>query len=531
VADAAAIDRDKVIAALKRASAIVESGGDLGAAGQICRTILNHLPDHVGALLVLSTVASKRGRFGNALAIIERAIKIAPQNSIIYNNKGLIFHAMRRYEEAQHCFDRALAIDPQNHAAYLNRGNVHLERKRIEEALVDIERSLAIQITPEAFVQQGVAYQKLERYDDALVAFDRALAIRETLGGVNNKGSTLLRLGRFEESLKCFNRAIDMSPSAAQPHYNKGLLELLLGHWDVGFKEWEWRTRIGKRAPPQFDVPQWTGVESLEGKTIFLYSELFPGDTLHFCRYARIVEELGARVIFAAQKPLHTLLRTLSSTIILIPADERPKEPFDFHSPLLSLPLACGTTLDNVPANVPYLAADDARVARWRQTIGSEGFKVGICWQGSTKPYALQLNRSFPLAKLQPLSRLSGVRLISLQKHDGLDQLASMQDGMRVETLGDDFDEGPSAFLDTAAAMHSLDLIVTPDTSVAHLAGALARPVWVALNSQPDWRWLLDRSDSPWYPTARLFRQTERGKWDSVFAGMAEALKALLAKH
>jgi hypothetical protein len=257
------------------------------------------------------------------------------------------------------------------------------------------------------------------------------------------------------------------------------------------------------------------------GRSILLHSEQGLGDTIQFCRYATLLQQRGAHVVLSVQSQLYRLLRTIGPTIEIV-AEGAEGPATDYHCPLLSLPAAFGTTIDSIPASLPYLSAEPQRVMCWRQRLGAEGFKVGICWQGSTGK--VDVGRSFPLATLHPLSTIPGVRLISLQKHLGCEQLHTLPAAMQLEVLGDEFDPGPDAFLDTAAVMQSLDLIVTSDTVIAHLSGALARPTWVALKQVPDWRWLLERTDSPWYPTLRLFRQKHAGDWTGVGADLHRAL-------
>ena len=267
--------------------------------------------------------------------------------------------------------------------------------------------------------------------------------------------------------------------------------------------------------------PTWSGTEDIAGKTLFIEAEQGLGDTIHFCRYAPMVADLGAHVILSAQASLVDLLRTLDPRIEIVPAGAIPAE-FDYHVALLSLPLAFQTRLDTVPAAIPYLRADPERMTRFRARIGGMGFKIGICWRGS---YVANL-RSFPLSALEGVARLPGVRLISLQKGDGLEQLDNLPSGMAVERLGADF---PEDFSDTAAAMEAMDLIITCDTSVAHVAGALGRPTWMALRYGSDWRWLADRADSPWYPGMRLFRQPSYGDWEGLFRQVAAQLAETLA--
>jgi hypothetical protein len=253
--------------------------------------------------------------------------------------------------------------------------------------------------------------------------------------------------------------------------------------------------------------------EDAQGKVVLIHVEQGLGDTIQFCRYLPMLEDLGARVLFGVQTELRALMRGLSPTVEIVASDTIY---FDYHAPLMSLPRSLGTRLGTIPADVPYLAAEPERVARWTRRIGEDGFRIGVSWAGgATIP-----GRAFSPGHLMAIAALPGVRLISLQKGG-----EAAPPDLKIERL-EGLDEGADAFVDTAAVMQSLDLVITCDTAIAHLAGALARPAWVALSHVPEWRWLLDRADSPWYPTLRLFRQKTRGDWESVFAAMAAVLQA-----
>jgi hypothetical protein len=312
-------------------------------------------------------------------------------------------------------------------------------------------------------------------------------------------------------------------PDAAQAYWSKSIVKMLTGALEEGFALYEWRKRlplpIEARDYPQ---PLWTGEQNIAGKTLLLYIEQGLGDTMMFYRYALMARDKGAHVVLAAQDSIGALLRDADSGIEILGSGQVPAQ-FDYHAPLMSLPLAFGTRMQAIPAAVPYLRARCERVAHWRGRLGDKGFKIGLCWQGATNI----AGRSFPLAALAPIAGVENVRLISLQKGEGADQLEHLPAGMTVETLGADFDAGPGAFLDSAAVMMALDLIITPDTSLAHLAGALGRPAWVALKQIPDWRWFLTREDSPWYPSLKLFRQQSPGDWTAVFAQMQARLRSL----
>jgi hypothetical protein len=295
---------------------------------------------------------------------------------------------------------------------------------------------------------------------------------------------------------------------------------MLLQRFDEAWPLYEARHQLTPLAKMPERTARWTGAQDIKDKTLLLHAEQGLGDTIQFCRYALMATARGARVILMVQDALVALLRDLGPGITVMGFSAPPPET-DFHCPLLSLPAAFGTTEQTIPAYAAYLRAEPARVARWASRIGQDGLKLGINWQGAVSK--IDAGRSLPLRQFAPLAAVPGIRLISLQKNAGAEQLRDA--GLPVETLGEDFDVGPDAFLDTAAVMQSLDLIVTSDTAIAHLAGALGRPTWVALKAVPDWRWQLEGARSPWYPSMRLFRQDAPGDWPGVFAAMAAGLR------
>jgi Tetratricopeptide repeat len=358
----------------------------------------------------------------------------------------------------------------------------------------------------------------MKRFDEALASYDKALALKPDYAEVfNNRGNTLLELKRVDEALASYDKALALKPDYAEAHWNEALLRLLTGDFSRGWAQYEWRWER-KEFPskrPDVNALPWRG-EELRGRSILVFSEQGLGDVIQFVRYLPLLLEREANVTFLTSEKLIRLLRPLTAKIAVISAVKQ-NAIYDFQCALMSLPHQFNTNLSSIPNNVPYLAAGEELVARWKVRIGEHGFKIGIAWQGNPKAPA-DRGRSIPLAEFIPLSRVPGVRLISLQKHHGLDQLNRLQSDWNIETLGDDFDNGPDAFVDTAAVMEVLDLIITSDTSIAHVAGALGRPTWLALKHVPDWRWMLDREDSPWYPTMRLFRQSAREDWTSAFA-------------
>jgi hypothetical protein len=317
-----------------------------------------------------------------------------------------------------------------------------------------------------------------------------------------------------------------LAPHMPDAHFGRAMVLLANGRFAEGWPPYEWRL---KRVPPDAFHPQgrpvWTGKENLDGKTIFVEVEQALGDMLHFFRFAPMLADLGARVILSARAQQMRLLQGLDPRLTIV-SEKNPPAEFDYYITLMSLPMAFGVTLQTIPAKTPYLRAEPERVEAWGKKIGPDGFKIGVVWQSGSNNIA----RSFPPILLAGIAARPDVRLIALQKDIAADTLAELGASMTLETLGPDFDAGPQAFLDSAAVLQNLDLVITSDTSMAHLAGALARPVWVALKYAADWRWLVDREDSPWYPGMRLFRQHERGDWKSVFDDMGRALDQMRKK-
>jgi tetratricopeptide (TPR) repeat protein len=524
--------------------------------------ILKAQPEHFDAMHLLGVVRSQQGRHAEALDKIQAALKLNPASAEALSNLGLVLKKMNRRDEALASYDKALEIRPDFVDALNNRGNTLLELKRFEEALASYDRALVIRPDyAEALNDRGLALRELKRPDEALASYDRALAIKPDYAlSLINRGNALLELKRFEEALASYDRALAIKPDYAEALINRGnvLQELkrseealasydkalairpdyvdarinrsmllgLLGQLPESWREMEWRKRTEKNIGfREYSQPEWLGEHDLRSKTLFVHFEQGLGDTIQFCRYLPMIESRGATVIFSCQNSIKTLIQTLIRTIKVIGQDEVPRS-FDYHTPLMSMPLALRTDVKSIPAEVPYLKADLARVEKWRARIGSEGFKIGISWHGSK--LGTEIGKSFKLRELEPISKITNVRLISLQKNDCAEQTLDLPMGMIVETLGNDFDAGPDGFLDTAAVMETVDLVITTDTSIAHLAGALGRPVWVALKHVPDWRWLLYRSDSPWYPTMRLFRQETSGDWAVVFSNVAHDLANLI---
>jgi hypothetical protein len=385
---------------------------------------------------------------------------------------------------------------------------------RFEDAVASYERALAIRPDfAQALYSRGNALMALNRHDEAIASFERALAARPGYAeALNNRGAALQALNRHQEAIASYEQLLAIKPDDAGVHFNASLARLTLGDLLAGWKEYEWRWKSKHFTSRQrdFTQPLWLGRESLAGKTILLHAEQGFGDTLQFVRYAPAVARQGARVLLEVPGALRRLFEGFQGVERVIAKGESlPK--FDCHCPLMSLPLAFGTTLQNIPCEVPYLSAPARRVEQWRQQLGT-GTKprVGIVWSGRLT-HKNDHNRSIPLSALLPLAG-AGVELVSLQKEVRGDDLATLAQFGEIRHFGEELQD----FADTAALISLLDIVVSVDTAPAHLAGALGKPVWILLPYRPDWRWLLDREDSPWYPTARLFRQPAIGDWESV---------------
>jgi tetratricopeptide (TPR) repeat protein len=339
-----------------------------------------------------------------------------------------------------------------------------------------------------------------------------------------NLGEAYRKWGKITEALAAFRRALQLDPQLVEGHANRALPLLLMGDFAAGWPEYEWRWKLPEFTPPAWPQPAWDG-SSFAGRTIMLYPEQGLGDALQFIRYAPLVQARGGTVIVVSPRNLIPILSTCAGVDRFV-AREEPLPQFDVHASLLSLPGIFHTDLTSIPADVPYLSVAEELVEAWRGVLAGDGrLRVGIFWQGNPG-YRGDSYRSFRLSEFAPLAGVAGTRLLSLQKGPGVEQLANAP--FAVENLGSRLDEKGAAFCETAAVMKNLDLVVTSDTAIAHLAGALGVRVWVALSFAGDWRWLQDRTDSPWYPTMRLFRQSQWADWPSVFGRMAAELSALV---
>ena len=404
-----------------------------------------------------------------------------------------------------------------------NRANALYELKRFEEALASCDRALTLRPDyAEALLNRGATLHELKRFEEALESYDRALMLRPDYAeALSNRGWTLHELKRFDEALASYDRALMLRPDYADAHFNEACCRMLIGDFNRGWEknEWRWETGQARNTKRNFAQPLWVGSNEITGKTILLHAEQGFGDTIQFCRYVPLVTQRAARVILEVQRPLHGLMCTLPGATRIISRGD-PLPDFDMHCPLFSLPLALGTRLETIPSRVPYLTPSGAHLEKWKRRLpASGGARVGISWAGNPK-FRTDFNRSIGLRPLLPLLAQTGVQFFGLQKDLREGDRELLRQNPQIVYLGDEI----QSFDDTAAIISLMDLVISSDTSIVHLAGALGKPTWVLLQFVPDWRWLLDRDDSPWYPTARLFRQDDTREWDNVIARVDAAL-------
>ena len=487
--------------------------GRLDDAERLYNSILSAKRDNFDALHLLGVLMHQRGRSAEALTLIGKALAANAKSADALLNQANVLFAMRRFAEALSGYERALALRPDDAELISNRANTLCELNRPQDAVAAFERALALRPgDPDILNNCGNALLQLNRAAEALARYDHALAARgQDAQALVNRGNALCDLRRPGDALASYDRAIAIAPDHAEAHWNKSLVLLAQGDFERGWPEYEWRLR---RTNDQRTLaqPQWRG-EDIAGKTILLHAEQGFGDTIQFVRYAPLVAARGAKVVLEVQPSLRPLLSGLSGVSTLVGRGE-PLPPFDRHCPLMSLPLVFRTSLATVPAGVPYLQAPHDRLEPWRNRLpAGKPLRVGLAWSGSPT-HRNDHNRSITLSRLAPLCVDQGVQFVSLQRE------VREADAEALGKLPSVFAPGEALqdFADTAAVIALLDLVISVDTGVAHLAGAMGKPVWILLPFNAEWRWLADRDDSPWYQSARLFRQPAIGDWDSVIA-------------
>lgn len=468
-------------------------------------------------LRLLGVISAQSGRHSEALKYLYDSLKVLPKNSLALSNLGNVFLALKEYDNALDAYDKSIKIDSKYEEAWSNKGNALYELKRFDEAIVHHDKALSLRPDYiEAWSNKGNALHALKRFDEAIAHYDKALSLKlDYVECWVNKGWSLHELKRFDEAVAHFDRALSLEPNYHEAAWNKSLSLLLQGDFKNGLPLYESRWNIkrvsetaGKRI---FNKPTWLGAESLQGKTILLYGEQGFGDFIQFCRYAKSVSDLGAKVILESPESLASLMENLEGvTHLLIRGEELPA--FDYQCPLLSLPLALSLSMTSDPTGIPYLAPNANKVAEWKRKLGEKGNKrIGLVWS-STSSFQDDSKRSLMFRDFMKALPLEGFEYICLQKELKDCDREFFENYKNIKFFGNELE----SFEDTAALIENLDLVISTCTSIPHLSGALGKDTWVLLSHVPDWRWFLDGSESSWYPSMRLYRQSGLGDWDGV---------------
>jgi tetratricopeptide (TPR) repeat protein len=526
--------RSMALAALDRLEAALEGYDRLIAA----------VPDRAKALIGKGFVLARLKRYEAALACYDLALELSPDLDEARTGRagvvdavkrlgvaeaqflrGLALGAIGRWTAALEAFDKAIEVRPDYAEAWNARGLALAELDEPSDALESYDRALALRPDyAEAHANRSPALRNLGRIEEAVAAADRALSLDPgQISALNKRGNALLSLGRIAEALDCYDRALAANRDLPESHFNCAAGCLLAGDFERGWKEYEWRWQIEgfEKGKPRLQIPRWLGEEDIAGRTILLHAEQGHGDTIQFCRYVPLVAAKGATVVLAVPPLLKLLLSSLAGASHI--ADGSNGAPAaDIQCALLSLPLALGTRLETIPSAVPYLQPPASHLRRWQEKLGPKrGFRIGIAWSGNSL-HKSDRRRSLALEQLEPIVAL-GRPLYCLQRELRADDLPAFARFSTVEYFG----EALRDFADTAALIAQLDLVIAVDTAVAHLAGAMGKQVWVLLPHAPDWRWMLGRDDSPWYPTMRLFRQPRPDDWSPVIDRVRGALMAV----
>jgi tetratricopeptide (TPR) repeat protein len=508
---------------------VLETDGDLQAALCHFEEAVSLRPDHAEAYNGIGNVYRAQGRPADAIASYQAALALQPNLAEALNNLGTTLVQLKHVDQGLDLLRRSVVLRPEAAETHANLGYAWKRSGRPAEAVASFSEALRLRADfIDARLALGVLLQECGQLDDAAACFREVLRCRpdgpeprHTLGEIYQQQ------GRMTDAEACYQQVVAAHGDFDAAHYHLGLLQLSQGRFADGWNECQWRWRT-KEQPRSFPQAEWDG-SPLAGRTILVHPEQGLGDTLQFVRYVPLLEQMGARVIVEVHPPLVHLLRgSLTAEVI---AFGSPLPAFDVHVPLLSVPRILGTRMETIPVNVPYLRVDPGLAEQWRRELSPiRGFRVGIHWQGNPE-YAYDASRSIPLVEFAPLAGLPEVALVSLQRKDGLEQLPLARRQFTIHELGARVDEDRGAFVDSAAVIKNLDLVITSDTATAHLAGALGVPVWVALSRAPDWRWLWDREDNPWYPTMRVYRQTRWNEWSSVFARIARELRQEVSRR
>jgi len=507
---------------------IEKARGEITSAIAAYRQSLILTPEQADINSDMAAALVDAGDYAEALKYSEHALKLQPRFVAATFNRGMALVGLGDLKAAAHAFEQAVQLDDRYIDAWFQLARVYHNNGCLKEAEATYRK--VISIAPghcESLCNLGNILRASGHLSDALMCYDQALVLMPDLAEVHsNKGVALQELGRREEAIFCYRRAIDLDPDDAEAHRNLSMALLQGGEFKEGWKEfeWRWQTRHFAGLKRQWNKPQWAG-EPLNGQTIVVHAEQGFGDSFQFCRYIPLLVERGARVILEAPHVVQGVLGTLNGIEELVTPGER-LPAFDIHIPMMSLPGVFGTTSEIVPAPDDYLSVPPEAEQDWRGKIEiAEGvLRIGLVWKGRSE-HGANLWRSPGLEVFRPLLTRDQFKFYSLQKNDGETDLRAAGMGDRIVDLHNDL----NSFSDTAAVINQLDLVITPDTSVAHLSGALGCPTWIVLPHVAEWRWGVGREDCPWYPSARLFRQPSPGDWDGVIEHLASELDRIRA--
>jgi len=533
-------------------------------AAAVLSAAIGHFPDSLEFNFLLGNIRFEQRHFAEAIVRFKAVVVIQPENDHAYGNLAQALEKFGNLHDAAKTIRHACTLNPDAAEWPMNEGFIAQSDERFDDAIASLQRAIALRPNyPEAHANLGSVYQKKRQFNLAESSYREALRINPASAELHfNLGSVLFDQLQYDAAIEAYRTALKLNPSHdrallnlasayvtlrqfpdalanidtvianrpdhADAHWNKAVLLLLLGDFQNGWREYEYRWKTTTiQEQWQFTRPQWSGREDIQGKTIFLYAEQGIGDTIQFVRFVDAVKQKGANIVLQVQPPLLRLLGSLKSIDRILSLNDVPGDlSFDYQCPIMSLPFALGTQLQTVPAKVPYIEAPKDRIAHWREKLPSSSTpRVGFVWAGNPT-HKNDHNRSMSLQTLTPLLGIAGPNFFSLQKEvpkadrDLFDTLHSLRD----------LSPNLTDFAETAAIISHLDLVITVDTSVAHMAGALGIPVWIMLPENPDYRWLLDRSDSPWYPSARLFRQSAAGNWGKVIEAIGANLRDFPAR-
>ena len=483
-------------------------------------------------LLQLALKYQQVGNLLQAELIYKGILKKQPNNSYVYSNLGFIYKENRRIEKAIACYQKAIHLNPNLGDAYYNLGVIFKDQGKIEEAEALYIKSITLRPNLPAYLNLGSLYQEAKKIDEAIACYQKALQLDPGyFKAYNNLGLAFKQQMLVDQAISSFEKALQLNPNFIEAHTNIAALYLLGGNYKQGWIEFEWRKKGRNYSQRNFNRPFWDG-SGISGKTILIHNEAGArgfGDTIQFIRYVPLVADLGAKVIVECQKELSSILKNVAGIHNIVVEGESLPD-FDVYCQFFSLPFLFNTTIESIPSIIPYITTDSLLVGQWKDKIQhcKTNLKIGFVWEAD--PFHQQnlgvSNRNCPLELFLNLTKNRDAVFYSLQMGKAVEQLRNLTGNLNIIDLTEDIRD----FSDTAAFIENLDLIISIDTAVAHVAGALGKQVWILVPFMPDSRWLLERQDSPWYPSARLFRQPSPGNWESVIANVKDELLKLLSK-